>query len=150
MSRPSTSLMLKGCQDVDARDERGHDESNIEASVVSCLVRGSYNSNMVMMTRSMILLLIVVMASAAPAGEARAQFLPPGSSALSPPPPAPPPPPKIEVPAVPQLDAAPSRPTAPIAKKSFGDRVIQCLDDAAAAGMKPNQRAAYSRACANR
>jgi hypothetical protein len=114
------------------------------------LARGAKNPDMVTMTRSMILLLSVAMASAALAGEARAQFLPPGSSALSPPPPAPPPPPKIEVPAVPQMDAPPSRPTAPIARKSFGDRVIECLDDAAAAGMKPNQRAAYSRACANR
>ena len=105
---------------------------------------------MVMMTRSMILLLSVVMASGVAAGEARAQFLPPGSSALSPPPPAPPPPPKIEVPVVPQMDAPPSRPSAPVARKSFGDRVIECLDDAAMAGMNPNQRAAYSRACANR
>jgi hypothetical protein len=102
------------------------------------------------MKRALILLISLVVASGVAAGEARAQFLPPGSSALSPPPPAPPPPPRIEVPVVPQMDAPPSRPTAPIAKESFGDRITDCLNQAAAAGMKPNQRAAYSRACANR
>jgi hypothetical protein len=102
------------------------------------------------MKRALALLIGLVVVSGLVAGEARAQSLPPGSSALSPPPPAPPPPPKIEVPVVPQIDAPPSRPTAPLARKSFGDRVIDCLDDAAAAGMKPNPRAAYSRACANR
>jgi hypothetical protein len=32
---------------------------------------------------------------------------------------------------------------------SFGDRINKCLDDAAAAGLRPSERAAYSRACAN-
>jgi len=102
------------------------------------------------MKRALALLVGLVVVAGVVAGEARAQFLPPGSSALSPPPPAPPPPPRIEVPVVPQMDAPPSRPTAPVARKSFGDRVSDCLDQAAAAGLKPNQRAAYSRACANR
>ncbi|HEY0328859.1 MAG TPA: hypothetical protein VGC77_07130 [Rhodopseudomonas sp.] len=101
------------------------------------------------MHRSIAMLCACVVLSAISGGVAQAQ-IPPGSSALSPPPPPAPPPPKIEVPAVPQMDAAPSRPTAPVARRSFGDRVVDCLDDGAAAGLKPNQRAAYSRACANR
>jgi hypothetical protein len=32
---------------------------------------------------------------------------------------------------------------------SFGDRISKCLDDAAAAGLRPGERAAYSRSCAN-
>lgn len=84
-------------------------------------------------------------------GPALAQFLPPGSSALNPPLPAPSPPPKIEVPAIPQMDApAPSPYVSPAPNASFGDRIRSCLDAAAAAGLNPADRAAYSRACANR
>jgi hypothetical protein len=78
-------------------------------------------------------------------------MIPPGWSQFSPPPPPPPPPPKIEVPQVPQMDAPPHynyvrrRPP-----PSFGDRIVRCLDEAAAAGLAPADRAAYSRACANR
>jgi hypothetical protein len=32
-------------------------------------------------------------------------------------------------------------------RRSFSDRVARCLDDGAAWGMNPNQRAAYSRQC---
>jgi hypothetical protein len=86
-----------------------------------------------------------------PASPACAQVLPPGSSPLSPPLPPPPPPPKIEVPAIPQLDALPSRNYVnPPVANSFGDRVTQCLDDGAAAGLGPNERSTYSRNCANR
>jgi hypothetical protein len=74
----------------------------------------------------------------------------PGVSQFNPPPPAPPPPPKIEVPKVPQLDAPLSYNYAPIPRTSFGDRITKCLEDAAAAGYGPNQRATYSRSCANR
>ena len=82
---------------------------------------------------------------------AYAQFIPPGSSQFNPPPPAPPPPPKIEVPAIPQAGALPSRSYAPVKpRKSYGDRVTKCLDDAAAAGLGPNERATYSRNCATR
>lgn len=85
------------------------------------------------------------------AQQAVAQFIPPGSSPYLPPPPAPPPPPKIEVPAIPKMDEVPKRSYAPIApQKSFGDRVTKCLDDAAAAGLGPNERAVYSRNCATR
>jgi hypothetical protein len=81
---------------------------------------------------------------------AQAQLMPlPGNPAVVPPPPPPPPPPKIEVPVVPQFDA-PSRGVRPAARpESFGDRMTQCLHEAAAAGLGPKARAAYSRACAN-
>jgi hypothetical protein len=74
-----------------------------------------------------------------------------GGSQFNPPLPAPLPPPRIEAPKVPQLDA-PQRydyvPTTP--RSSFSDRIARCLDEAAAAGVRPSRRAAYSRACANR
>jgi hypothetical protein len=91
---------------------------------------------------------IVVALSVADA--ARAQMQPPGWSQFNPPPPAPPPSSQIEVPAVPQMDA-PLRQTyrrAPL--PSFSDRIGNCLDQGAAAGLGPNERAAYSRACVNR
>ncbi|ABD88942.1 hypothetical protein [Rhodopseudomonas palustris] len=103
---------------------------------------------MTAMNRSIAMLCVCVV-FAGLGGVAQAQ-IPPGAAVLSPPPPPAPPPPKIEVPVVPQLDAAPSRPTAPVARRSFHDRVVDCLDEGAAAGLGPNQRAAYSRACANR
>jgi len=86
------------------------------------------------------------------AGAASAQqMIPPGASQFSPPPPAPPPPPKIEVPVVPQMDAAPSQPRVRASRRSsFSDRISRCLDEAAAAGLGPNARAAYSRSCAIR
>lgn len=77
-------------------------------------------------------------------------MLPPGASQFSPPPPAPPPPPKIEVPKVPQFDAPPTYDYRPAPRPSFGERISKCLDDAAAAGMTPGERATYSRSCANR
>lgn len=77
------------------------------------------------------------------------QIIPPGGSQLVPQPP-PPPPPKIEVPPIPKLGEV-ERPnyvpkTAP---PSYGDRVTRCLQEGAAAGLGPHDRAAYSRACAN-
>jgi len=48
-------------------------------------------------------------------------------------------------------DLPPQRSYAPIARqKSFGERVTKCLDEGAAAGLGPNERATYSRNCANR
>jgi hypothetical protein len=81
---------------------------------------------------------------------AQAQMLPPGASQFSPPPLPPPPPPRIEVPVVPQMDAPLSQPTVlPTDRGSFGDRINACLDQGAASGLGPNERAAYSRSCAN-
>lgn len=81
---------------------------------------------------------------------ASAQQIPPGWSQFNPPLPPPPAPPKMDAPVVPQLDA-PARPNyAPAPRPSFGERVSKCLDDAAASGLGPNERAAYSRGCANR
>jgi hypothetical protein len=81
---------------------------------------------------------------------AQAQMLPPGASQFSPPPLPPLPPPKIEVPVVPQMDAPPSQPTVqPSGRGSFSDRINSCLDEGAASGLGPNERAAYSRNCAN-
>ncbi len=89
----------------------------------------------------MLALLGLGLAAALPDGRAAAQL---------PPPPPPPPPPRIEVPVVPKLDAPPQQPTVPRGRNSFSDRVIDCLDQGAAYGLRPNDRAAYSRACANR
>ena len=88
------------------------------------------------------------------ADAAFAQFIPPGippgGSQFNPPLPPPPPPPKIEVPVVPQMDAPPRQTYAPEPRPSFGERISKCLDDAAASGLTPSDREAYSRACANR
>ena len=78
------------------------------------------------------------------------QMVPPGWSQFNPPLPAPLPPPRIEAPVIPKMDV-PSQPRAASARRrSFGDRITQCLQDGAAAGLGPSARAAYSRACANR
>jgi hypothetical protein len=91
-----------------------------------------------------------VIAALVAVNTASAQMLPPGASQFSPPPPAPLPPPKIEVPVVPQMDAPPSQPAvAPSGRGSFSDRINSCLDEGAASGLGPNERAAYSRSCAN-
>jgi hypothetical protein len=77
------------------------------------------------------------------------QMIPPGWSQFNPPPPPPPPSPKIEVPVVPQLDAPVRQSYQPAPRPSFSDRITTCLEDAAAAGLGPKARAAYSRSCAN-
>jgi hypothetical protein len=81
---------------------------------------------------------------------ASAQVIPPGGSQFNPPMPPPPPPPRIEAPVVPQMDAPLRQNYAPAPRPSFGDRINRCLDEAAASGLDPGERAAYSRACANR
>jgi len=101
------------------------------------------------MRRAPVLILVVVAAlSAVPT--AIAQSLVPGAAPLSPPPPPPIPPPRIEVPKLPQLDAPASHNYKPPRRSSFSDRIAKCLDDAAAVGLGPNERAVYSRSCANR
>jgi hypothetical protein len=105
--------------------------------------------DMEMMKRSSILMGAVLWALMA-VNTASAQFIPPGGSQLNPPLPPPPPPPKIEVPAIPQIDAPlPVPQVQGLQRGSFGDRITKCLEDGAAAGLGPNQRSAYSRACAN-
>jgi hypothetical protein len=84
------------------------------------------------------------------ASAASAQVIPPGGSQFNPPLPPPPPSPRIEVPAIPQLDALPQRNYAPAPQPSFGERFGKCLDDATAGGLRPGERAAYARSCANR
>ncbi len=100
------------------------------------------------MKRSSILV-CTVMAALFAANAAFAQVIPPGGSLLNPPMPPPPPPPKIEVPVIPQMDAPVSQSYAPAPRPSFSDRINSCLDEAAASGLGPNERAAYSRSCAN-
>jgi hypothetical protein len=97
-------------------------------------------------------LLVFTMLPALGAGDlAVAQtMIPPGWSKFSPPPPAPPPPPKIEVPVMPKFGEMPRQSAAQPSRGSFSDRITQCLQDAAAAGLGPGHRDAYSRACANR
>jgi hypothetical protein len=92
---------------------------------------------------------LIVAAAITFASAALAQVLPPGGSQFSPPMPPPPPPPRIEVPVVPQMDATPPQGYAPAPTPSFSDRISRCLDDAAASGLGPNERSAYSRSCAN-
>jgi hypothetical protein len=74
-----------------------------------------------------------------------------GGSRLNPLPPPPPPGPDIHVPEIPKVDV-PSRQVGGgmnVPRSSFSDRIVRCLDEAAAAGLGPADRAAYSRACAN-
>jgi hypothetical protein len=100
------------------------------------------------MKRSLIFV-CVMMAALLAANAASAQFIPPGSSQLNPPLPPPPPPPRIEAPVIPQMDAPITQNYAPAPQPSFSDRITTCLDEAAANGLGPSARAAYSRACAN-
>jgi hypothetical protein len=96
------------------------------------------------------ILIVICLASALLApGAASAQFIPPGSSQLNPPLPPPPPPPEIEAPVIPQMDTPTTQNYAPSPQPSFSDRITSCLDEAAAIGLGPSARAAYSRACAN-
>lgn len=108
---------------------------------------------MVTMTRCLALLTIGLALAAGGAAHAQVQPMnqPLPSPSLSVPPPPPPPPPRIEIPAIPKMDAPPQQPRVNVRpRKSFGDRVTDCLHDGAAAGLGPSQRAEYSRACANR
>jgi hypothetical protein len=103
------------------------------------------------MKRPSILIGAVLCALAAAGGAAAQQLVPPGGSQFNPPMPPPPAVPKIEVPVIPQMDAPPAPPVVQgLQRGSFGDRIGKCLDEAAAGGLGPGERAAYSRACANR
>jgi hypothetical protein len=95
------------------------------------------------------LLVCAMLAALFAANAAFAQVIPPGGSLLNPPLPPPPPPPRIEAPVIPQMDAPVTQNYAPAPQPSFSDRITSCLDEAAANGLGPSARAAYSRACAN-
>jgi hypothetical protein len=102
------------------------------------------------MKRLSILMGVAICALVAAGASSAQQVIPPGGSIFNPPLPRPPPPPAIEVPVVPQMDAPPSPPPVQSSGRgSFSDRITQCLEDAAASGLGPNARAAYSRSCAN-
>jgi hypothetical protein len=101
--------------------------------------------------KNLSILICAVAAALVAADAALAQvIIPPGGSQFNPPPPPPPPPPKIEPPVIPQLDAPLRQNYAPAPHPSFSDRISRCLDEGAASGLGPNERAAYSRSCANR
>jgi hypothetical protein len=101
------------------------------------------------MKQSSILLGLVLGALMA-VSTASAQLIPPGGSQFNPPPPPPPPPPKIEVPVIPKMgESLPVPQVKGLRRDPFGDRISKCLEDAAAAGIRPSERSAYSRACAN-
>jgi hypothetical protein len=101
------------------------------------------------MKRHSILFGALLLSLMAPAASAQ-QMIPPGWSQFNPPLPAAPPPPRIEAPVIPRLDAPPSQPRVRASQRgSFSDRINQCLDDAAAAGLGPAARAAKSRSGAH-
>jgi len=104
------------------------------------------------MKRSSILLGIV-MAAVLAGNAAFAQVIAPGGVQLNPllpPPPPPPPSPRIEAPVIPQIGVPIQQNYGPAPSSSLSDRITGCLDQAAAGGLDPAERAAYSRACANR
>ena len=96
------------------------------------------------------IIICTVTASVILGSAASAQIvIPPGGSQFNPPLPPPPPSPKIETPVIPQMDAPTSQTYLPAPRPSFSDRITSCLDEAAANGLGPSARAAYSRSCAN-
>jgi hypothetical protein len=101
------------------------------------------------MRHSPIIICAVALALILTSAASAQQLIPPGGSQFNPPPPPPPPPPRIEAPVIPQMDAPIQYNYAPAPRPSFSDRINSCLDQAAASGLGPGERAAYSRACAN-
>lgn len=124
------------------------------------------------MRKALVALMIGLAVPVAAVGGAHAQLYPPGGVGAQPvipfptaPPPIPPPP--ITVPVVLQMNSPPpfalqntapgivtqDRPPKPVLKRShqpsYGERVARCLEQGAAIGLGPNERAAYSRSCAN-
>jgi hypothetical protein len=94
-------------------------------------------------------LICAVVAVLAVPNAAWAQSVLPGGSLFNPPLPPPPAPPRIEAPVVPQIDAPLRQDYRPVRRPSFSDRITNCLEQGAAAGLDPADRAAYSRSCAN-
>lgn len=97
-----------------------------------------------------IILMMTVMAVSTPQHAVAQVIGPTTSPTLLPPPPPAPPPPKIEVAPIPQMNAPLAPPQPNLGQRgSFSDRVGRCLDYGASQGLGPNERAEYSRACAN-
>ncbi len=95
-----------------------------------------------------IAVIAALFAQGAPVAQAQDFTSPPPN--ILPPPPPPPPPPPIFVPKVPQMDEIPTQPKAALPRRgSFNERMSRCIAEGAAMGLSPNERAAYSRACAN-
>jgi hypothetical protein len=90
----------------------------------------------------------LALALCATGAAAQAIIAPGGSQVIVPPPPLPPPVPQIPVTPMfgprPQPNYVPASPP-----PSFSDRVVRCLQQGAAAGLGPNERATYSRSCAS-
>jgi len=82
------------------------------------------------------------------AADAAAQqvIISPGGPQFQPGPP--PPTPNVPVPVTPMFGPRP-QPNRAASPPSFSDRIVNCLQQGAAAGLGPNERAAYSRSCAN-
>jgi hypothetical protein len=95
----------------------------------------------------------VALALLVAASTASAQtIIPPGGSPLlNAPLPPPLPEPKIAPAVVPKMDAPLRQNYLPLSRgPSFSDRITTCLQEGSAAGLGPNDRATYSRSCANR
>jgi hypothetical protein len=143
---------------------RSHRQALIVAALDVAAHRDEVNAMRKSVARYSALIALVMLVPAAPASAQLIIPPPTGGGALIVPTPPAPPPPRIDVPVVPQLDEVPHARGVPVvpkldelpraqhsgrSRRSFSDRVTQCLQDGAAAGLGPNDRAAYSRACAN-
>ncbi len=96
------------------------------------------------------IMVMTAMVVFAPHGAAAQVLGLPTSPSLLPPPPPAPPPPRNEVAPIPQFNAPLAAPRPNLEQRgSFSDRVGRCLDYGASQGLGPNERAEYSRACAN-
>jgi hypothetical protein len=81
---------------------------------------------------------LVAIAAALSAAPAVAQVIGvPGNPALITPLPPAPPPPRIEVPVVPQLGDLPRQQNVPQARRSFSDRITDCLAGRRRCGSRP-------------
>ena len=97
---------------------------------------------------AVIVCFVIALGIALPASAQNPSFPQPN---LLPPPPPPPPPPKLDIPKIPKMGEIASPPGVKLRRRgSFSDRVSHCLDEGAAWGLGPNERSAYSRACASR
>jgi len=96
------------------------------------------------MTRSFACVSGLVLALFATSAWGQQVIISPGASQVVIPPPA-----KVPLTPLPSVGPAPQPNAVPTRPPSFSDRVVGCLQQGAAAGLGPNERAAYSRSCAN-